>query len=107
MAQPERAQRIFRRYGREAAERGSDPGLQLYQSPVFHLLKNTVLPEYFALGQISNFFGRGLRHGFGSAGKGEDPTQLPGVFFLRDRHIVKAFRHKMWTDRPDYPLFGI
>ena len=106
MAEPERAQRFFERYGLGDAERVSDPQAEIYRAPIFHLLKTTVLPEYYALGQLSTYFARGLRYGFGSAGK-EDATQLPGVFFVEGRRITKAFRHKRWTDRPDYALFGL
>jgi hypothetical protein len=32
----------------------------------------------------------------------EDAEQMPGVFFLKERKIVRAFRHKTIADEPDY-----
>jgi hypothetical protein len=32
----------------------------------------------------------------------EDAYQMPGVFFLKERKIVRAFRHKTIADAPDY-----
>jgi hypothetical protein len=32
----------------------------------------------------------------------EDAEQMPGVFLLRERKIVRAFRHRTIADEPDY-----
>ena len=32
----------------------------------------------------------------------EDADQMPGVFFLKERKIVRAFRHRTIADEPDY-----
>jgi hypothetical protein len=32
----------------------------------------------------------------------EDAYQMPGVFFLKERRIVRAFRHRDISDEPDY-----
>ena len=32
----------------------------------------------------------------------EDGEQMPGVFFLKERKIVRAFRHRTIADEPDY-----
>ena len=32
----------------------------------------------------------------------EDGEQMPGVFFLKNRKIVRAFRHRTIADEPDY-----
>jgi hypothetical protein len=32
----------------------------------------------------------------------EDADQMPGVFFLKARKIVRAFRHRTIADEPDY-----
>jgi len=107
MAAPERAKQYFDRFGLSDVERVSDPTTAIYQAPVFHLLKTTVLPEFLDGRQIVSLAKRALwRHGMGPAGK-EDATQLPGVFFLKDRMITKAFRHKGAADRPDYVRFGV
>lgn len=107
MGSPERARPFFNRFGLADVERVSDPGMLLYSAPVFHLLKTTVLPHFFGAQAYWNLAKRALwRYGAGSPGK-EDPTQLPGVFFLKDRAIYRAFRHKNLGDRPDYGLFGV
>ncbi len=107
MGSPERARPFFERVHLGDVERVSDPTTAIYQAPVFHLLKTTAVPEFFAGRQMVKLAKRAVwRYGMGSAGK-EDPTQLPGVFFVKDRRIVKAFRHKGMADRPDYVRFGI
>ncbi len=107
MASPERARPFFERFGLSGVERVSDPGMLLYTAPVFHLLKTTALPHYFGAEAYWKLAKRALwRYGAGSPRK-EDPTQLPGVFFLKDRAIYRAFRHKNLGDRPDYGLFGV
>ncbi|HEY0785991.1 MAG TPA: AhpC/TSA family protein [Acidobacteriaceae bacterium] len=106
MATPERATAFFQRFKLSDVERVSDPTTALYQAPVFHLLKTTVLPEFLAGQHLVELATRALwRYGMGPAGK-EDATQLPGVFFIRDRVIRKAFRHKTAAERPDYARFG-
>jgi outer membrane translocation and assembly module TamA len=32
----------------------------------------------------------------------EDAHQMPGVFFLKDRRIVRGFRYQTIADEPDY-----
>ena len=32
----------------------------------------------------------------------EDGYQMPGVFFLKERRIARAFRHREISDEPDY-----
>ena len=106
MGSPERARPFFARFSLASVERVSDPEMKLYSAPEFHLLKSTVLPHFFGATAYVTLFQRALwRYGAGSPGK-EDPTQLPGVFFLKDRAIYRAFRHKHLPDRPDYGMFG-
>ena len=107
MGSPERASPFFRRFGLPDVDRVSDPEMRLYRDHVFNLLKSTVLPHFFGAKAYWKMTKRALwRYGFGSPGK-EDPTQLPGIFFLKDRAIYRAFRHKNLGDRPDYSLFGV
>ena len=106
MGSPERARPFFQRFGLADVERVSDPEMKLYQAPVFHLLKSTVLPHFFGAQAYLKLFKRTLwRYGAGGPGK-EDPTQLPGIFFLKNRAIHRAFRHKNLGDRIDYTVFG-
>jgi peroxiredoxin len=107
MGTPERARPFFDKFGLADVERVSDPKAEIYQAPVFHLLKSTVVPEFFSGSQILAYTKRALwRYGAGTPGK-EDATQLPGVFFIKERRITKAFRHRGVADRPDYERFGV
>ena len=103
----DRARPFFARFGIPEVDRVSDPDMSLYQAPEFHLLKTTVLPHFFGARAYFTMAQRTLwRYGAGSPGK-EDPTQLPGVFYLKDRAIHRAFRHRHLGDRPDYTMFGV
>ena len=107
MASPERAAAFFRRFGLADVEHVSDPEMAVYMSPEFHLVKSTALPHFFgARAYMSLLQGPLWRYGVGSPGK-EDPTQLPGVFFLKNRAIYRAFRHRFLNERPDYGRFGV
>jgi hypothetical protein len=44
--------------------------------------------------------GAARRHGIGLIK--EDADQMAGIFYLRDRGIVRAFRYKAIEDEPDY-----
>ncbi len=106
MGSPERARPFFTRFGLPTVDRVSDPEMHLYRAPEINLLKTTALPHFYGATAYLKLFQRALwRYGAGSPGK-EDPTQLPGVFFLKDRAIYRAFRHKHLSDRPDYGMFG-
>jgi hypothetical protein len=41
-----------------------------------------------------------FKYGIGLIKK--DADQMPGVFFLKERRIVRAFRHPTIADEPDY-----
>ncbi len=106
MASPERAHALFERYRLGAAERVADPDCRLYTAPVFHLLKTTGVREFLSPQAYWKLAKRSLlRHGIDLSGD-EDATQLPGVFFLKDRAIYRAFRPKRISDRVDYARFG-
>lgn len=108
MAPPDRARTFFARYGLSGVEQVSNPDTSLYGAPEFHLLKATALPHFFGAKAYWKMATRVLwRFGAGAPGKGEDALQLPGVFFLKDRTIYRAFRHKNLGDRPDYAMFGV
>ena len=107
MAPPGHAQSFFERFGLADVERVSDPEKKLYTAPEFHLLKDTVLPDFYGAKAMWVLAKRALfRYGQGRPVKDEDRHQLPGIFFLQDRAIRRAFRHKHMYDRPDYARFG-
>jgi outer membrane translocation and assembly module TamA len=41
-----------------------------------------------------------LKYGIGRIQ--EDAHQMPGVFFLKERRIVRGFRYQSIADEPDY-----
>jgi hypothetical protein len=107
MTTPERAERFFRRFGLQGVLHVSDPETRLYQAPEFHLLKASALQHFFGARAYIKTAKRVLfRYGVGRP-VNEDPEQLPGVFFLKNRMIHRAFRHKALGDRPDYGIFGV
>ncbi|MDB5390763.1 MAG: alkyl hydroperoxide reductase/Thiol specific antioxidant/Mal allergen [Planctomycetaceae bacterium] len=89
---------LFELRGMGDVLRISDPTQKLYQA--FELRRGSVW-------QVAGpgTWWRGLKtvlsgNGFGvPAG---DILQLPGAFLLQDGRIVKAFRHKTSSDRPNY-----
>ncbi|MEQ1885483.1 MAG: SelL-related redox protein [Bryobacteraceae bacterium] len=46
------------------------------------------------------FDGALFRHGIGSVSG--DPTQMPGIFLIRDGQIERRFRHRSAADRADF-----
>jgi hypothetical protein len=44
--------------------------------------------------------GAARKHGIGLIK--EDADQMPGIFYLRDRGIVRAFRYKTIAEEPDW-----
>ncbi len=107
MADYARARPYFEKYGLGSVDRVSDPEMKVYTAPEFHLLKSTVLPHFFGAKAYWKLAKRALwKYGASGPGK-EDATQLPGVFFIKDRAIYRAFRHKNLGDRPDYSMFGV
>ncbi|QNI32354.1 AhpC/TSA family protein [Alloacidobacterium dinghuense] len=101
MGTPERAKPYFDYYDLADTERISNPDGSFYHSPVFELGRVSLLRILFQpavwKGWMQNAM---IKHGIGLIR--EDASQMPGVFFLRDRKIVRSFRHRTIADRPDY-----
>jgi hypothetical protein len=98
---PERAKPYFDYYHLSDVERISNPDATLYQHPAFglsrvnvflHLLSPTVWKAWIK--------GAIFKYGIGRIQ--EDGDQMPGVFFLKERKIVRALRHETIADEPDY-----
>lgn len=98
---PERAKPYFDYYGLSGVERISNPDGSFYRNPIFELgrvsLARIILQPAVWKGWLQNAM---IKHGIGLIR--EDASQMPGVFFLRDRAIVRSFRHRTIADRPDY-----
>jgi hypothetical protein len=98
---PERAKPFFDHYNLAHVERISNPEGNLYGHAAFKLGRLLWLTQFLHLAVWKGW----LRGAIASHGIGlirEDASQMPGVFFLRDRAIVSFFRHRTTADRPDY-----
>ena len=98
---PERAKPYFDYYQLADVERVSNIDGSLYAHPCFalprthplsHFLQPAVWKAWFQT--VIRKYGVGMIH--------EDGHQMPGLFFLRDRAIVRSFRYRTIADEPDY-----
>lgn len=97
----ERAKPYFDYYHLSDVERVSNPEATLYQVPAFGLSRtNPYLHSLHPAVLLGWLKGALFKYGIGLIQ--EDAEQMPGVFFLKDRKIVRAFRHRTIADEPDY-----
>ena len=98
---PERAKPYFDYFHLSDVERVSNPDGSLYGRSVFQLPRKSVFSQFFVPAVWKAWLGGAiLKHGIGMIK--EDADQMPGIFYLRDRAIVRAFRYKTIADEPDY-----
>jgi hypothetical protein len=98
---PERAKPYFDYFQLSDVERVSNPDASLHASSVFQLPRKNVFSHFFVSAVWKAWLGGSIRkHGIGMIK--EDAEQMPGIFYLRDRAIVRAFRYKTIADEPDY-----
>ncbi len=98
---PERAKPYFDYYHLSDVERISNPEATLYQIPAFGLSRtNPYLHSLRPAVLLGWLKGALFKYGIGLIK--EDAEQMPGVFFLKERKIVRAFRHRTIADEPDY-----
>jgi len=98
---PERAKPYFDYYHLSDVERISNPDASLYQLPFFGLGRtNPYLHSLHPAVLLGWLKGALFKYGIGVIK--EDGYQMPGVFFLKERKIVRAFRHRTIADEPDY-----
>ena len=101
LGSPERAKPYFDYYNLSGVERISNPEATLYQLPVFALSRtNPYL--HFLNPTVWKGWLKGAMFKYGIGMIREDAEQMPGVFFLKERKIVRAFRHGTIADEPDY-----
>jgi len=98
---PERAKPYFDYYHLSDVERVSDPSASLYGHPVFQLGRKNVFTQLLVPAVWKAWLHGALRK-YGIGMMKEDGDQMPGIFFLRDRAIARAFRYKTIADEPDY-----
>jgi hypothetical protein len=98
---PERAKPYFDYYHLSDVERISDPEATLYQLPFFGLGRTNPYLHFFNPTVLKGWLmGAIFKYKIGLIK--EDAYQMPGVFFLKERKIVRAFRHRTIADEPDY-----
>ena len=101
LGSPERAKPYFDYYHLSDVERVSDPGASLYASSVFQLPRKKVFTQFFVPSVWKAWLlGAVQKHGIGMIK--EDADQMPGIFYLQKRAIVRAYRYRTIADQPDY-----
>jgi hypothetical protein len=98
---PDRARPYFDYYHLSDVERISDPEATLYQLPAFALSRTNPF-LHFLNPTVWKGWLKGALFKYGIGMIKEDAEQMPGVFFLKERKIVRAFRHRTIADEPDY-----
>ena len=77
------------------------PEATLYQLPAFGLSRTNPYLHFLHLTVLKGWL-KGAMFKYGIGMIKEDAEQMPGVFFLKERKIVRAFRHRTIADEPDY-----
>src|SRR5580658_1320097 len=101
LGSPERAKAYFDYYDLSDVERISNPEATLYQLPAFGLSRTNPYLHFLNLTVWKGWL-KGAMFKYGIGMIKEDAEQMPGVFFLKERKIVRAFRHRTIADEPDY-----
>jgi peroxiredoxin len=101
LGSPERAKPYFDYYQLSDIERVSDPDATLYATSVFRLPRKNAFSHFFVPTVVKAWLSGGIsRYGIGMIK--EDADQMPGIFFLKNRAIVRAYRYRTIADQPDY-----
>ena len=94
----EKANAFFTPYGLEDCARFADPEGKLYEA--FGLAR-WELKQYLNQESILRMLVAWLNGHFVGLPAG-DIQRMPGAFLVRDGTLLKSFRHKLVSDRPDY-----
>ena len=101
LGSPQRAKPYFDYYHLSDVERISNPEATLYQVPAFGLSRtNPYLHSLRPAVLMGWLKGALFKYGIGLIK--EDAEQMPGVYFLKELKIERAFRHRTMADVPDY-----
>jgi len=98
---PERAKPYFDYYNLSDIERISNPEATLYQLPLFALSRTNPYLHFLNWKVWAGWL-RGALFKYGIGMIKEDAEQMPGGFFIKERKIARAFRHRTIADEPDY-----
>jgi hypothetical protein len=101
LGSPERAKPYFDYYNLSNVERISNPEATLYQLPAFALSRTNPYSHFLNLTVWKGWL-KGAMFKYGIGMIKEDADQMPGVFFLKEREIARAFRHRTIADEPEY-----
>ena len=101
LGSPQRAKPYFDYYHLSDVERISNPEATLYQLPFFALSRTNPF-LHFLNPTVWKGWLKGAMFKYGIGMIKEDAEQMPGVFLLKERRIVRAFRHRTIADEPDY-----
>jgi hypothetical protein len=101
LGSPQRAKPYFDYYHLSDVERISNPDATLYQLPAFALARTNPYLQLFNFTVWKGWL-KGAMFKYGVGPIREDAYQMPGVFFLKERRIVRAVRHRDISDEPDY-----
>jgi hypothetical protein len=101
LGSPERAKPYFDYYHLSDVERISNPDASLYQHPIFDLSRTNPY-SHFLNPTVWKGWLKGAMFKYGIGMIKEDAYQMPGVFFLKDRRVANAFRHRTIADEPDF-----
>jgi hypothetical protein len=101
LGSPERAKPYFEYYNLSAVERVSNPDASLYQHPAFALGRRNPIWQLVTPSVLKGWL-KGAMFKYGIGMIREDGHQMPGIFFLKDRRIVRGFRYQSIADEPDY-----
>ena len=100
MGTPEVAKATFDYYGMSDVERVNDPGAVLYKHPAFALAQTGMISQVLKWPVVMAAARTLLKHGIGKI-EG-DGQQMPGIFFLKERKIVRRFVPRTIADQADY-----
>ena len=101
LGSPERAKPYFDYYHLSDVERISNPDASLYQHSIFDLSRTNPYSHFLNLTVWRGWL-KGAMFKYGIGMIKEDAYQMPGVFFLKDRRVANAFRHRTIADEPDF-----
>jgi hypothetical protein len=101
LGSPERAKPYFDYYHLSDVERVSNPDASLYQHPAFALGRSNPYLQVFNPAVWKGWL-KGAMFKYGIGALKEDAHQMPGIFFLKDRKVVRGFRYQSIADEPDY-----
>ena len=97
----ERAKLYFDYYNLSDVERIGNPDASLYQPPLFALGRSNPYLQFLNPAVVKGWV-KGALQKYGIGMIHEDAYQMPGIFFLQNRGIVRGFRYRSIADEPDY-----